>query len=202
MLITTALAEVCFGSSAKIRILTILRQWSGSEMTERQLARLCRLSPFGLRHALADLERWNVVTKKAVGRSNVWSLNRQCFLFAALLPLLKRMADLPTPYHHLKERLLKALPLRTVEKIVLFGSAAGVRFEEAGDIDLAVWVKRAGKKGEVTRILDRLSGDFLPSLGKRLEGHVFSKNEWVRVSQTPLGRAIEKGKEIFPHEQV
>lgn len=206
MLITSSLAENCLGSPAKIRILTTLYSWKGSELTERQLASLCHLSTFGLRHALADLERWGIVTKKVVGRSNVWMLNKQGFVFGPLSTLLEEILHFPSPYQLLQKVLTHSLPLDKIERVTLFGSAARGPFDEARDIDVAVLCKETRNekslKADLQDKMDRLSGELLPSIGKRLEAHIFSHSEWKSISKRPLGEVIKKGREIFPNEEI
>lgn len=202
----SSLGERCLGSPAKIRILTTLFLWKRSDLTERQLAKLCRLSTFGLRHALADLEGSLMITKKVVGRSHVWTLNEAGYPFQILKPVLACLANLPLPLQWVKRKLREGLPLEGVKRIVLFGSAVSGNFEEAGDVDIAILLKDS-VKGEKQRLLlreavDRISGEVGPLSGKRLEPHFFGPKDWDRTKGRSLGLSILRGKEIYPGEEI
>lgn len=198
--------EQYLGSPAKIRILTALYAWKGGELTERQLAATCGLSTFGLRHALKDLERSHLVSKKTVGRSNVWLLNERSFHFEAVKPILEIILNAPSPLKILSESVRTKLPAAKIERVVLFGSAAEGDFGRAGDIDVAILLKEVSNpeavKEAVQEKADELSGEFLSSFGKRLEALVFSKKDWEDLHNKPLGRSIAKGKELYPHADV
>ncbi len=197
-------AERVLGSPAKIRIMTRLTSWAGSELTERQLAKLCGLSTFGIRHALADLERCLVVTKKRIGRAHVWQINKKSYAYRVLKPVLERIANLPSPLRVVQSSLVKTLPLRQIHKLVLFGSALDREVEEPGDVDIAIILKArkmsADDKERYRDIVTKISGELGPQIGKRLEPHIFSIADWERNS--PLMQAIHRGKELYPHAEV
>ena len=200
----SSLIERALGSPAKLRILTTLRTWSGGELTERQLASLCGLSTFGLKHALEDLEALHLVTKKVVGRSYIWALNQQSFTLGTLMPVLDRLINIPDPLEKVSETLRRELPLKDIERIVFFGSAVEKDFFEAGDIDVAVFLKKSPKEMEIksrtTGKIEELTGALLPEIGKRLEGHIFTWQEWQNLKKKPLMHSIERGQKVYPHE--
>lgn len=198
------IVEQCLGSPAKIRILTMLYSWKGSELTERQLASLCGLSTFGLRHALKDLEMSSVVSKKSVGRSNVWALNERSFHFNTLRSILETIAGMPSPIAALAEKLRKGLPVEKIDRIILFGSAAHGDLGKAGDVDIAILLGKISDpeslKEAVQEKVDEIAGELLPVIGKRIEPLVFSRKDWDKLKKQALGQAILEGQELYPHE--
>lgn len=202
----TAVIEPLLGSPAKIRILATLYAWRGSELTERQLANTCGLSTFGLRHALKDLEKSHLVSKKTVGRSNVWMLNERSFHFEIVRPILEIILNIPSPLQVLSEFLKNGLPTSKIDRVILFGSAAEGDFNRARDLDIAVILKAAARPESVKEAVqskaDELSGEFLGVMGKRLEPLVLSQEEWNVLRDKPLGRSIVKGKELYPHARL
>jgi predicted nucleotidyltransferase len=202
----TSSVEQYLGSPAKIRILTTLYAWKGSELTERQLAVTCGISTFGLRHALKDLEKSHLVTKKTVGRSNVWLLNEGSFHFEAIKPILEIILAMPSPIKILTDFLRTNMPTAKIDRVVLFGSAAEGDLNQAGDVDIAILLKKVSNPERVKEVIqekaDALSGEFLSVVGKRLEPLVFSREDWDKVRKKPLGQSIMKGKELFPHANL
>ena len=204
MLIKSHLSENILSSPTKLRVLTTLFKWRDSDLTERQLAKLCQLSTFGVRHALADLERSLMVTKKTIGRAHVWSLNLASFSFQTLKPIIEQLVTLPKPIEFIVEK-LRVLAIPQVEKILLFGSILQEK-EEIGDIDIGILMKKVAKadviKENMKHRVNELSGELGPLIGKRLEPHVFTYEEWTKIKTTSLGKSILKGKEIYPHAEI
>ena len=198
MYLNENIGENILGSPSKIRILITLLKWSEGELTERQLAGLCELSTFGVRHALADLERSLIVTKKVVGKANIWRLNRESFAFKVLKPVLDQLITIKNPLAYVKNALVEKLGRNDVAKIILFGSALE-EDAEANDIDVCIILK------------PHLSSSFGHALtfpdvdvveGIRLEAQIFTAEEWKQKISSPLGQAILKGKEIYPREEI
>lgn len=198
-----SLIDLCLGSPVKIRILSTLSAWKGKDITELQLASLSHISDFGVRHALGELAGSGIVTKKVVGRANVWSLNESSYAYDCLGPIVDQIRKIPSPLSFLKDQIL-SIPKEKIEKIILFGSAIRLAFQEIGDIDIAVILKKKGglpEKKRIEEVLGGVSGVIGMKLGKRLEPHVFTTDEWNKIKGKPLGTNIQRGKEIYPHEE-
>ena len=212
MYINENISEFVLGSPAKIRILTTLLKWREGELTERQLAGLCELSTFGTRHALADLERSLIVTKKVIGKANIWRLNRESYAFQTLKPILDQLVLLKKPMASVKEILISQFKKEGVKKIIIFGSVLDEQ-EEAGDIDICILLNETtpaspfslryhSSSQELQGLVDQAAEKIFSTVGKRIEVHFFTPKEWERTQTTPLGQSILKGKEIYPREEI
>ena len=211
-----SLIDLCLGSPTKIRILATLSAWKGKDLTELQLAAMSQISGFGVRHALGDLSKSGIITKKIVGRANIWSLNESSYAYDYVGPIVEQIRKVPkSPLEFVKDQ-IRTLPKEDVEKIILFGSAirasrnpaslTQATFRRIGDIDVAVILKKkVVKSGEMKEAIEetfsRVSGFVGIKLGKRLELHIFTPEEWDETNGTPLWLDILKGKEIYRHEK-
>lgn len=200
-----SMVDLCLGSPAKTRLLKTLFAWKGKDLPENQLAQISQLSTYGARHALSDIETAGLINKKIIGHSNVWTVNEESFAFQYIQPVLEKILEIPSPLEFVKKQILKA-PLEAISKIVLFGSVPHLGLGESGDIDVAILLKKSHSfkriKKSVEETLDQVTEQIGLKLGKRLEHHLFTAEEWEKIKNTPLSLNIKKGKEIYPHEEI
>ncbi|QQR81458.1 MAG: hypothetical protein IPJ69_04885 [Deltaproteobacteria bacterium] len=201
------LIELCLGSPAKLRLLKTLFSWKGKDLPENQLAQLSKLSTYGARHALSDIETSGLIHKKIIGHSNVWTLNETSFAFQNIQPVFEKILDIPSPLEFVKKQILN--PLKNIEgvfKIFLFGSVPLLGLQKSGDIDVAIILQKSRSseriKKNIEGVIDKSAEEIGLKLGKRLETHLFTAEEWEKTKNMPLGLSIKKGKELYPHEEI
>ncbi len=199
------LIELALGTTAKLRILTILHKWHKTFLSERQLAELCQLSTYGIRHALGDLEMIRLLSKQVVGRAHIWSFNQESVAYEQLAPIITRITETKDPLTHIKDQLIGTLPLKQIDSMTLFGSLLEKSFYEAADIDICILLMpRSGVKVKksIEELIAQLSADFLSSIGKSIDAYIFTEEEWNQMRRKPLRQAISKGQDIYNHGKV
>ena len=198
--------EKILGSPAKIRVLSTLYNWHHSDLTERQIAGITGLSTFAVRYALGDLAHLFVVTKKSIGKANIWQINPHHYLCKDIKRILKAFLLTQDPITFAAKGLIKLSKKfgSSIEKTYIFGSSTNQEISNPSDIDIAVIMKGHDPriKKTISDGFDRLMGQFLPKVGKRIETHVFDSLEWNNISHRTLGKAILEGKELFPNAQI
>ena len=139
------------GSESRTRILRLLAQVPGKEFTGRELARVAGLAHRSVDLAMEDLVALDLVTRRHLGRANVYAANREARRFRIVETLFREERETLT---RVKEAIATALP--DVDSAVLFGSAA--RGEEGleSDLDLLIVSRHPGALRGPLRELDRV----------------------------------------------
>ena len=151
-------------SKSKVRILRLLFRFPQREFTEREIARMIRMSPNTVNLALNDLRKTNVFLYKRLGRTHSY----RCDTDSVLFPLFKELFG---QERQMRDELLTLLKegLEGIGTCMLFGSFA--REEEEFDSDLDILIVTENKdeaEGKTERLADELLRRFSISLASMI----------------------------------
>ena len=178
--------EVLLGSRVKINVLRALWKHGGKEFTIRELANFLGLSHAGVRKALADLEKVNVIAMRTVGKSYTVRFNAASYAARIIEEIFKLEGG---TLEELKRALKKGLDIPEVVSAALFGSVARGEETPLSDVDLLVVTNYREKLEEVISHLQR--GVAL-RFGNTLTPYYLSEEEFEEKKDTPLVKQILK----------
>lgn len=184
------------GSKAKIKILKYLFGHTAS-MSENELARVIKISPMTINRLMKELCELNLVSMERVGNANVWSTNKESYVYAALAKIMGEISGVPTPLEHLKKTLSGNIPKKLVKKVILYGSLARGKSKVNSDIDLFILVKSQREVKELTSYIDKLSTLCFSLYGNRLAPYILTEAQLQEKKKLPLLKEIEKGMRII-----
>ena len=126
-------------SKSKVRILRLLFRFPERDFTEREVAKMIKMSPNTVNLALNDLRKTNVFLYKRIGRTHSYRCDPDSVLFPLLEGLFKQERQM-------REDLITLLKegLEGVGMCILFGSFA--REEEGFDSDLDILIVAKNKE--------------------------------------------------------
>lgn len=183
------------GSKAKIRILKYLFGYQTS-MSENELAKIIKVSPMTVNRLMKELRELNLVNAARVGNANVWSVNKDSYVYTALSNVINKISAVPTPLEHLKITLSRNLPKKLVKKVILYGSVAQGKSKANSDIDLYILAGSQKEADELTPHIDKLSNLCLSLYGNRLALYILTEAQLEEKKKLPLLKEIEKGIRI------
>ncbi len=182
----TATTEGILGSGLKIRALRVLAHHPSREFTTRELAREVGASDVGVGKALDDLEAFDVVRRRRIGRALAVRANPDSALFEATRALFDQEEDLGTRFR----RTVQGWCARNgAEYAELFGSAARGELGPDSDVDLLI-VARSPKAA--TDRLGDLEAETRRLLGRPLSPLVLTPAEFGRARSSGLGETIRR----------
>lgn len=183
------------GSKAKIRILKYLFGHQ-APMSENELAKIIKVSPMTVNRLMKELRELNLVSAARVGNANVWSVNKDSYVYTALSNVINKISAVPTPLEHLKITLYRNLPKKLVKKVILYGSVAQGKSKANSDIDLYILAGSQKEADELTPHIDKLSNLCLSLYGNRLALYILTEAQLEEKKKLPLLKEIEKGIRI------
>ncbi len=184
--LTSTASEEILGSALKIRTLRVLHRHPTREFTTRELAREVGASDVGVGKALDDLEAFDVVRRRRIGRALAVRANVDSALFDATRNLFEREEDLGTRFR----RAVQGWGTRNaVEYVELFGSAARGELRSDSDVDLLI-VSRTPKA--VSDRLGRLEAETRRLLGRPLAPLLLTPSEFARARSSSLGETLRR----------
>ncbi len=181
-----SVAEGVLGSTLKVRTLRVLRRYPGREFTTRELAREVGASDVGVGKAVDDLEAYDVVRRRHIGRSYTVRANPDSALLQAAEPLFDREEKLGTRFRKAVQRWCAR---EGVEYAALFGSAARGELGPDSDVDLLV-VSRSARA--LYDALPRLAEETRRLVGRPLSPLVLSPEEFRRARASTLGEDLRR----------
>ena len=184
-------------SEVKQRIVSFLLNYD-TPMSERELASLAGVSHMTVNRTLRELEAWNFVQFKRVGRAHVWKINQKSYSYSIISDLLNRFNKFSNVLKELSKDIVEHMPVNVIAKVVLFGSI--VRSEENIDSDIDVFILLKNKKNAVVldTALEKLSIYCLEKYGNRLAPYILTEKEIKEKKGIKLIEEIQKGIQLYP----
>jgi predicted nucleotidyltransferase len=184
-------------SPIRLRIVRFLLK-NETLMSEREISRLLNVSHMSVNRAMRELWAMNLVTPARVGTAFLWKTNKQSYAFDIFSKALDPLSGMPTPIEELKTIICKGLPLKEIEKIVLFGSVARGKEGPGSDIDLFVLVKGEAEKAKVDQAMDRLVISCLEKFGHSISPYLRTRKELAARRSHKLDEDIAAGIVLHP----
>ncbi|MDO8580206.1 MAG: nucleotidyltransferase domain-containing protein [Candidatus Omnitrophota bacterium] len=185
------------GSETKIKIIKFLLSHEAA-MSEREIASILNTSHMSVNRTMQELAELNLVHYMVVGKAHLWKVNRNSYAYRMLEKLLTNVEIWANPLTELKQTILRALPLRAVERVVLFGSIAKNAENPDSDIDVFILVKNAESQKRIEDVVERLSNECLEAFGNRLSPYILTEQQLKQKKDLGLIANVDQGIQIYP----
>ena len=175
--------EGVLGSKTKVNVLAVLIRGPDKEFIESQLAELAGVSVSEVNRQIGDLVAVGLVSRVRVGRSKVYRVNDEHFLFEPLRLLFRSLGEV---YREIGAGVAGFTgSLDGVQAVILVGSAVSgsVREDYVGepsDVDLVIVVD-SGDQVEAVKyeVLCYLGAEVFPVYGVNVYPIVLSTDEYI-----------------------
>lgn len=189
--------ERILGQASKIRILQFLVT-TGTELSGREIASAVDLSHVKVHTALKELNQYNIVDMRYVGKSILYRLNlKNVMVNKILLPLFEKEARLRTV---LSKRISKYLKQPSPKSIILFGSFASGRARPNSDIDILVIASKKRDIPVLEECLKKAEISITIGFGNHLAPIVMDEAEFKKRFKNKdklIMNIVREGKVIF-----
>jgi predicted nucleotidyltransferase len=194
------------GSKTKVNALSVLVTQPERRIIENELAKEAGVSVSEINRQLKDLVNVGLVTMQRVGKSKVYQINQQNFLFQ---PLRNTFRSLEETYREIANKVAKfAAGKHEVKTVLLFGSLVSRKIrsnfvKEPSDIDIMIIVENKAKTHGVTKdILNFLTSEIFPVYGINAYPIVLSTEEYVSgLAKDPFIMNIHANGEVLYGEK-
>ncbi|MEI7999181.1 MAG: nucleotidyltransferase domain-containing protein [Candidatus Omnitrophota bacterium] len=186
-----------FKSEVKLKVIKFLLDHEAL-MSEREIASILKISHMSVNRTLRDLNEFNLVGYSTVGKSHLWKVNRQSYAYTMLKELMKQVKSIEDPLQTLKQTITKRLLLKSVQRMVLFGSIAQKTERADSDIDLFILIKNNQEKARLEAALDKLSLECLERFGNRLSPYLLTDKELHQKKGLEIIAAVNRGIQLYP----
>src|SRR4030042_2465418 len=162
----------------KVKILRFLckteAEWSG-----RQIAKEIKVSPAACHKALRELNNEGALLLRGIGKSNLYSLNKENLIVSELLkPLYERESKIPDEIYEGIIRNISSLVIKDIVSIAIFGSVKKRKERPTSDIDLLVLVKNSENKGEVEEDFGKVNEKIISRFGNTVSPYIQTVEEF------------------------
>ncbi len=162
----------------KIKILRFLckteAEWSG-----RQIAQEIKVSPAACHKALRELNNEGALLLRGIGKSNLYSLNKENLIVSDLLkPLYERESKIPDDIYEGIVRNISPLVIKDIVSIAVFGSVKKRKERPTSDIDLLVLVKDSKTKREVEEDFGKVNEKIISRFGNTVSPYIQTVDEF------------------------
>jgi len=177
-------------SRSKVRIMRLLFRSPSREFTEREIARQIKMSPNTVNLALRDLTETNVFHFKRIGKTHIYSCNKNSILYPFL-------SDIFNDERKIIDTLTEALrvALTGAELVLIYGSFVKGEEDAGSDIDILVVTK---DKVKARNALERLNQTALDQYATPLSYAIYTNKEFDKNCDKPFIRnALAEGLTII-----
>ena len=188
-------------SKTKLKIIGFLLRHEAL-MSEREIAAVSGVSHMSVNRIMRELAEMNLVHILRAGRSNLWRVNRNSYVFHLLSDKYVTLMDSKAPLEDLKNTILGNLPLSLVAKVILFGSIALNADKFNSDIDLFIQVKDNDDKQEIELATEKLATLCLERFGNVLSPYILTEAELKARTGLKLISSIKEGVVFYPRENA
>ncbi len=174
--------EDVLGSKTKVNILSVLVNNPG-QINEGRLAKQAGVSASEVNRQIDDLVSIGLVNLARVGRSKLYSVNTEHFLYESLSELFR---SLSLVYREIADRVKDyAVSIGGVVAVILVGSltSGSIRqdfVDNPSDIDIVVVVDNGSSLGVMRkRLVEYTNGEIYPRYGVNAYTIVLSESEYI-----------------------
>ena len=171
------------GSKTKVNALSVLVAHPERGIIENELAKEAGASVSEVNRQVRDLVNVGLVIMERVGKSKVYRVNQQHFLFEPLRSVFRGLEEI---YREIANKVARFLARkREVETVLLFGSLVSRRIrsdfvKEPSDVDVVIVVKSKRQIEAVRKAaLDFVGSEIFPVYGINVYPIVLSVEEYV-----------------------
>jgi predicted nucleotidyltransferase len=166
-------------------------------MSEREFSCILGVSHMSVNRTMQELESIHFVRSRRVGRAHVWTVNHKSYARRIFSELVEALSNTRSPIDDLKETIVTNLPLRVIDKLVLFGSVARQDERPGSDIDLFVLVRDEADKNEIETPLETLSLLCFEKYGNPLSPYILCREDLKKKKGLKLLTEIDSGLVLY-----
>ncbi|MBU0478867.1 nucleotidyltransferase domain-containing protein [bacterium] len=161
----------------KVKILRFLckteAEWSG-----RQIAQEIKVSPAACHKSLRELNNERVLLLRSVGKSYLYSLNKENFIISDLLkPLYEKESKIPEKVYEAMVRNISSLVIKNIVSIAVFGSVKRKKERPISDIDILIVVKNPENKKAVEKDFEKVNEKIMDKFGNTVSTYLQTVEE-------------------------
>jgi len=178
--------ENFLGNKTAWKILRILAEAPGRGNERKEIKEITKAGNFALSNSLKELEMYNILLKKKIGKKEIYWLNSANPVVQEIMKLFEleriKLKNLQPSKTIFLAKITDEISKFNPKSIILFGSyAKGIAVEES-DFDLCIIVK-GNKKGYLRK---------LSKLPENVEVHLFEEKEFeeLKKKKDPLVEEI------------
>ncbi len=173
--------ERVFGSRAKIRVLRVLYNMKEDELTGREVARRCQLTPARTHAVLKELAGEGLVKMRVLGRNHMYSFNPD----SAMMPPIKLIFD---PAYSAESKLKRLALDELADKRVLSALAYGEKMSSSGlnssPLKILIVMDSEASAGSFARRTEVLKGKIHAAFGETPEIKLQTVDQLRSLSQS------------------
>lgn len=171
------------GSKTKVNVLSVLVGHPERSIVENELAKEAGTAISEANRQMRDLVDVGLVIMERVGKSKVYQVNQQHFLFEPLKSVFRGLEEI---YREIANKVARFVARKhEVKTVLLFGSLASRKIrsdfvKEPSDVDIVIAVK-SNRQTEAVRkdVLDFVSSEIFPVYGINVYPIVLSVEDYV-----------------------
>ena len=182
-----------FSSPASVSVLRELSK-RNKGVTGRELSRLSGLTPQAAHNTLNNLESLGIVKRDFAGRSHIFTLNRQHYLFKNVVENIFIAEE--NFRSDLFGKIVSSLK-KVTEGIVLYGSVARRDETTESDLDICIITEN---KNEVENIISGLRNELKESFGVSFAPYIISRTDFEKKyekNKSPVKEIVAEGKVLY-----
>jgi len=166
-------------TGTKTKILRFLCS-TGAEWNGRQIAREVGMTPAASHNALNSLRREGMLLLRNMGKTHIYTLNRENFVVSKLLMPLFVGEDkaLETVINIVKRQVSRSAIKNEIISVALFGSVVSGQDRSTSDIDLIVIVKNQKVKAAAERLFEKIDQGISRNFGNIIAPYINSTTEF------------------------
>lgn len=187
-------------SETKLKLIKFLLSHEAA-MSEREIASILGISHMSVNRAMQELVELNLVDYMVVGNAHLWKVNRESYAYRMLTTLINNIEATVNPLTELTRIILRKLPLRSTERVVIFGSIARGEEKPDSDIDVFILAKNSTAQKKIEESMEKLSTECLQTFGNRLSPYILSQQQYEQKQKLDLISQIDQGIQIYPHKR-
>jgi len=171
------------GSKTKVNVLSVLVAHPERSIVENELAKEAGTAISEVNRQMRDLVDVGLVIMERVGKSKVYQVNHQHFLFEPLESVFRGLEEI---YREIADKVARFVARKhEVKTVLLFGSLASRKIrsdfvKEPSDVDIMIVVKSNSQTEAVRKdVLDFVSSEIFPVYGINVYPIVLSVEDYV-----------------------
>ena len=183
----------------KVKILRFLckteAEWSG-----RQIAQEIKASPAACHKSLRELNNERALLLRSIGKSYLYSLNKENFIISDLLkPLYEKESKIPEDIYEAIAKNISSLVIKDIVSIAVFGSVKRKEERPTSDIDLLIVVKNPENRKAAEKDFEKVNEKIMDKFGNTVSTYLQTVEEFKSKykKKVPLIKDILKSHNLL-----
>ena len=162
----------------KVKILRFLckteAEWSG-----RQIAQEIKVSSAACHKSLRELNNERALLLRSIGKSYLYSLNKENFIISDLLkPLYEKESKIPEDIYEAIAKNISSFVIKDIVSIAVFGSVKRKEERPTSDIDLLIVVKNPENRKAAEKDFEKVNEKIMDKFGNTVSTYLQTVEEF------------------------